>query len=140
MAVITQSTSINQLKRYFIGYSTLYSSVTGVRTLYDIDLINVDLMTAFNTRVGERVMRPDYGCKLWDYLMEPMTPILADLIITEATRICNLDSRVVPQAIVPLELDQGFRIEATLMYLPWNVTATFSATFELADTTYFTAT
>lgn len=137
MAVITQSSSSAPLKRYFMGFSTLVSNVTGVRTLYDIDLINVDLMTAFNTRVGERVMRPDYGCKLWDYLMEPLTAILADQIITEATRMCNLDSRLVPQVITPLQLDQGFRIEATLLYLPWNVIGTFSQNFELADTAYF---
>jgi phage baseplate assembly protein W len=137
MAVITQSNSSSQLTRYFLGYSTLYSNITGVRSLYDIDLINIDLMTSFNTRVGERVMRPDYGCKLWDMLFEPMTPILAGAIIAEATRICNLDARVVPQTITPLQIDKGFRIEATLLYLPWNVIATFSANFELSETTYF---
>lgn len=126
-----------QLKRYFIGFSTQNSAITGVRTLYDIDLINNDLMTAFQTRVGERVMRPDYGCKLWDYLMEPLTPALRDAIYSEALRICNLDQRTVVQNAQLFELGQGFRIEIQLLYLPWRVINTFTATFERDEQTYF---
>lgn len=126
------------LKRYFIGFSTQNSITDNIRSLYDIDLINVDLANAFNTRVGERVMRPDYGCKLWDYLMEPMTPALRDLIVIEAVRICNLDSRVVMQSNTVYQLDVGFRIDILLSYLPWQVISTFTATFENADMVFFT--
>jgi phage baseplate assembly protein W len=128
------------LTRYFIGFSTQNSLSTGVRTLYDIDLINVDLANAFNTRVGERVMRPDYGCKLWDYLMEPMTPMLNDLVIQEAIRICSLDSRLVMQNVQIFSVEQGFSIQITLQYLPWLVIAVFTANFESADVVYFTGT
>jgi phage baseplate assembly protein W len=125
------------LKRYFIGFSTQNSLDTGVRTLYDIDLINVDLMNAFNTRVGERVMRPDYGCKLWDYLMEPMTTTLNDMVIQEAIRICSLDSRLVLQNVQVTAVNQGFKIAIVLQYLPWLVIATFTASFESADAVYY---
>jgi phage baseplate assembly protein W len=128
------------LTRYFIGFSTQNSLRTGVRTLYDIDLINVDLANAFNTRVGERVMRPDYGCKLWDYLMEPMTPIMNDKIIQEAIRICNLDTRLVMQNVQIFTVEQGFSIQITLQYLPWLVIAVFTANFETQNTVYFTGT
>ena len=125
------------LKRYFIGFSTQDSATTGVRTLYDVALINVDLMTAFQTRVGERLMRPDYGCKLWNYLMEPLTDIMRQQIVDEAVRICSLDSRLVMQTIQVFELGQGFRIEITLEYLPWRVVDTFTASFERDEQTYF---
>jgi phage baseplate assembly protein W len=126
-----------QLQRYFIGYSTQNSANTGVRTLYDIALVNVDLMAAFQTRVGERVMRPDYGCKLWDYVMEQLTPTMRQLIINETLRICNLDSRLVMQNAQVYDLDQGFRIEISLEYLPWRVIQTFTVTFETNEQAYF---
>ena len=140
MSATIQSVQAPLLPRYFIGFSTQNSIDTGVRTLYDINLINVDLMNSFNTRVGERVMRPDYGCKLWDYLMEQMTPMLNDMVIQEAIRICNLDSRLVMQNVQVTTLDQGFSIAVTLQYLPWLVIAVFTANFESADTAYYTNT
>ena len=126
-----------QIQRYFVGFSTQNTATTGISQLYDIDLINVDLMTAFQTRVGERVMRPDYGCKLWDMIFEPLTPTLRQQIITEAIRICSLDSRLVIDAVQVFELNQGFRIEFQLQYLPWLVIGNFTATFENNEQAYF---
>lgn len=126
-------------KRYFVGFSTQNSTKTGVSTLYDIDLINADLMAAFQTRVGERVMRPDYGCKLWNYLMEPSSQYLAELIILEATRICELDTRCSVMNVQIAEADQGFRIEVLLAYQPWNVIGTFTASFQKEDLVYYGA-
>lgn len=123
--------------RYFVGFSTQNSSKIGVTTLYDIDLISADLMMAFQTKVGERVMRPDYGCHLWEYLMEPFSQYLAEQIVTEATRICELDSRCTVMNVQVYEADQGFRIEALLAYLPWNVINTFQVTFQQNDLVYY---
>ena len=125
------------LKRYFFGFSTQNSAVTGIRTLYDIDLINVDLMTSFQTRVGERVMRPDWGCLLWNYLMEPFTDVLRNDIISETIRICELDTRCVVVNTQVFEQMHGFKISMDLMYLPWNVQQNFTMAFEQADLIYF---
>src|SRR3954465_8977739 len=116
-----QITRPTTLKRYFVGFNSQNAKGAGDSTLYDIDLINADLLTAFNTRVGERVMRPDWGCKLWDYLMEPLTPAMRDMIIQEAIRIIKLDSRLVMQSANVFDLDHGFRIEIVSEYLPWRV-------------------
>lgn len=126
-----------QLKRYFVGFSTQNSDQTGVRQFYDIDLINADLMASFQTRVGERVMRPDYGCHLWDYLMEPLTPGMIDTITSEAMRICQLDSRLIVNDVQVTEIDGGFIVSITLTYQPWNVIGTFTATFERSDAQYY---
>lgn len=32
------------------------------------------------TRLGERVMRPDFGSRIWDYLFEPITPRTLGLV------------------------------------------------------------
>jgi phage baseplate assembly protein W len=129
--------SNNTLTRYFVGFNTQNSAQTGIRTYYDIDLINFDLAIAFQTRVGERVMRPDWGCKLWDYLMEPFTQMLSDQIIAEAVRICEFDSRLVVMDVQVFQLDSGFRIEIVLQYKPWLVIQTFTQTFESNELIYF---
>lgn len=126
-----------QLKRYFVGFSTQNSDQTGVRQYYDIDLINVDLMASFQTRVGERVMRPDFGCHLWDYLMEPLTPGMRDTITSEAVRVCQLDSRLIVNDVQVTEIAGGFIVNITLTYLPWNVISTFTANFERSDAQYY---
>ena len=139
MAGINQLSTGNPLPlhRYFVGFSTQTSAQTGIRTFYDIELINIDLMTAFQTRVGERVMRPDWGCHLWDYLMEPWTNHLNDKIIQESVRIVSLDTRLVLINVQAFQLANGFRVELTLQYKPWLVIATFKATFENNDLIYF---
>ena len=127
-------------QRFFFGFSTQNAVKTGVSTLYDVDLINADLMAAFQTRVGERVMRPDYGCKLWDYLMEPFTAALSDQIVKEAIRICELDTRLIIYNVQVFESQgeqSGFRIEITLSYQPWNVIDVFTANFEKDDNIYY---
>lgn len=126
-----------QLKRYFVGFSTQDSAKTGVRQIYDLALINTDLMTSFMTRVGERVQRPDWGCRLWEMIFEPCTPVLREQIIDETVRIVSLDTRLQLNDVQIYELDAGFRIELTLLYLPWRVIDTFSVTFEQNDQTYF---
>jgi phage baseplate assembly protein W len=94
-------------------------------------------MTSFQTRVGERVLRPSYGCKLWQMIFEPLTPTMRENIIAEAIRICNLDQRCVTKSVQVFELEQGFRIEVVLQYLPWRVIGTFAANFERNEQTYF---
>jgi hypothetical protein len=69
--------------------------------------------------------------------MEPLTAVLRDRIIDEVVRIVNLDSRTELQDVQIYELDAGFRIQATLLYLPWRVIDTFSVTFEQDDQIYF---
>lgn len=128
-----------QIRRYFVGFSTQNSARTGIRTLYDIDLVNIDLTTAFMTRVGERVMRPDWGCKLWDWLMEPFTQLLVDEITTEVLRICSLDSRlsVVNEVVQITPINLGYTIAMTLVYQPWLVSGTFTQTFVQSDMAYY---
>ena len=127
-------------KRYFFGFSTQNSAITGIRTLYDIDLINCDLMASFQTRVGERIMRPDYGCLLWNYVMEPWTAELSTDIISEVNRICGLDSRLVIVDSQVFQQDYGFQINMTLQYLPWRVQNSFSVTFAQNEVIYFDST
>lgn len=113
----------------FTGFSTTTAGLNKEWTLYDIDLIKRDLFNHFHTRVGERVMMPKYGCKIWDYLMEPNSPAMRDLIAQEATRICEEDTRLTVQNVNVYALGNGVRVEITLYYVPFQVSDTFVTDF-----------
>jgi uncharacterized protein len=61
--------------------------------------IRIVLLTA----PGERVMRPEFGCKIWDLLFEPVTPNLLGLI-TVAVReaIARWEPRVIVEDVTPV--------------------------------------
>jgi hypothetical protein len=55
------------------------------------------------TAPGERVMRPKFGCRIWDLLFEPITPNLLGLI-AEAVReaVGQWEPRVAAEQVTPL--------------------------------------
>lgn len=124
----------------FIGYNTANYQESLSSVLYDVDLINADLMIAFQTKVGERVMRPDWGCRIWEYLMNPMDEYTVNAIIAEAQRIVGLDSRLEQQGINVYQDAHVITIEIQLLYNPLSVIGTFLAKFESQDTAYFSGT
>ncbi len=126
-----------QTQFVFVGFGSANYYSTGTSTLYDIDLINQDLTYAFGTRVGERVMRPDFGCRIWEYFMNPMDDFTTGQIISEAQRIIALDTRLVQQSIDIYEIQNGITVQLTLLYQPFNVIGTFQATFNANENAYF---
>lgn len=137
-------TSYNQINtnylptRYvFVGFSTVNADQTLTTTLYDIDLINRDLNFAFKTRIGERVMRPSFGCAIWKYLENPMTQANINLIQREAIRVCSLDTRIQLQNVNVSTTDNAIEIQLTSLYLPFNVVGSFTVSFNNRQLTYY---
>ena len=60
----------------------------------DFELVKVDLLNHFSTRLGERVMLPTFGCQIYDLLMDPLDDRTTTLIKEDAERIVNADPRV----------------------------------------------
>ncbi|WP_184830115.1 GPW/gp25 family protein [Jiangella mangrovi] len=62
--------------------------------------IRVILLTA----PGERVMRPHFGCRIWELMFEPVTPNLVGLI-AEAVReaIARWEPRVEVEEVTPVQ-------------------------------------
>lgn len=118
-------------KKTFTGFSTAAAS-SGKRTwvLYDIELIKRDLYNHFYTRIGERVMRPDYGSKLWEYVMEPNVSGMAGAIRAEVERVVRLDTRLDVRNI--MTLDEGHRVTVSmeLLYVPFRSVETFILAFD----------
>lgn len=115
--------------KLFSGFNTKNRKV-GSFLLHDVDLIKRDLLNHFNTRKGERVMLPEYGSIIWDLMFEPLTDGVREDIIDDAIRIVNLDTRAELQDINVVDLDNGFRIEISLLFTPFNVLDTFSVDFD----------
>lgn len=122
------------LENSFRGFSSYNAERSRSWKYQDIDLIKRDLLNHFETRVGERVMRPDFGCAIWDWLMEPMNAALREQIINEAIRICHSDSRVEVQNVNVIEFENGIRIEISLLFVGFNVIETFYQDFEQRNT------
>lgn len=131
-----------QTQFVFVGFNTTNYAQNLNSVLYDVDLINADLTIAFQTRVGERVMRPDWGCKIWEYFMNPMDEYNVNLIIQEAQRIISTDTRLIQQSIDVYENQNGngLTVKLTLLYQPYNVIGTFLATFNSNNVAYFSGT
>lgn len=105
----------------FKGFSTIDRTKPPF-TLTDNELVKRDLMNEFYTRKGERVMRPEFGCVIWDLLMDPLTPVAQEIIREDVTRIIGRDPRVELVNLDLFELDHTIRAEVTLNYVQVNST------------------
>lgn len=98
--------------------------------LYDFDLIKQDLLNHFYIRKGEKLENPEFGTILWDLLFEPFTEDVKTLISNDVEEIINYDPRIVVQAIIVDSTPQGIRIEADLLYLPFNINERMTLNFD----------
>lgn len=121
---------MNIKKRYFVGFSTNdeNNKINGW-TLTDIELCKRDLLNHFHTIKGERRMMPNFGCAIWDYIMEPLTENNKEAIFYEAKRIVESDTRLSLNQISISEMEHGFVINIHLYFRPWDVYETFSVEF-----------
>ncbi len=116
--------------KIFVGFSTIGSTNNRSWALYDIELIKRDLLNHFHTRLGERVMRPTFGCAIWDYLFEQLTPSIVEKVETEVHRIISLDTRVEVVSLTVDSSDHGIICIADLLYHPFDIVDRFRIEFD----------
>ena len=73
-------------------------------------------MNHFNTRMGERVMNPDFGCLVWQYLFDPFTDEAKFAIVENIQDIIKQDPRVVLDKIDVTEYEHGLQVILDLVY------------------------
>lgn len=118
-------------KKTFTGFSTaMKPSKKRSWVLYDIELIKRDLYNHFHTRIGDRVMRPDYGSRLWDYIMEPNVMGMAGVIRAEVERVVRLDSRLDVRNILTLDEGHKITIKMDLHFVPFKSVEIFTLEFD----------
>jgi phage baseplate assembly protein W len=99
----------------FIGYSTVNSKSSNV--LVNAELVKQNLTNAFNTRLGERIMEPHLGSRIWSLIMEPLDIITIDAIREDAERIIRQEPRVTLVSIDILEQSHGIILDIILNYM-----------------------
>jgi uncharacterized membrane protein YvbJ len=76
------------------------------------------------------VENPEFGTIIYDCLFEPFTEDLRDQIIDDITENLNADARISTQEILVSEKDYGIAIQATITYVPLDITEKLQFSFD----------
>jgi phage baseplate assembly protein W len=98
--------------------------------LYDFEVAKQDLINRLSVRKGERVENPEFGTIIYDAIFEPFTEQLKDAIVEDITANLNADPRISTQEILVTEADKGIAIQATITYVPLNITEKLRFNFD----------
>ena len=98
--------------------------------LYDFEVAKQDLINRLSVRKGERVENPEFGTIIYDAIFEPFTEALKDAIVEDVTANLNADPRISTQEILVSEADKGIAIQATITYVPLNITEKLRFNFD----------
>jgi phage baseplate assembly protein W len=99
----------------FIGFNTINQNKKF--TLTDYELIQRDLLNAFNIRQGELPGRPGYGTIIWDFLFENQVEQLQQDIRAEVQRVAGGDPRIYVNDVQVYPQENGIllQIEITVV-------------------------
>ena len=120
--------------RIFYGFSSAGSNIKS-QEYSDLELVKRDLLNLFNTRVGERVMMPTYGCDIWDWLFEPFDQLAIEAITNTCQQIVYSDSRLQLLNTTVTSYEYGIQIGLEILYVPLNAVTTFSMDFDQRSAT-----
>lgn len=98
--------------------------------LYDFEVAKQGLINRLSVRKGERVENPEFGTIIYDAIFEPFTEDLKEAIVEDITANLNADPRIATEEIVVTEADKGIAIQATIKYVPLNITEKLRFNFD----------
>ena len=98
--------------------------------LYDFEVAKQGLINRLSVRKGERVENPEFGTIIYDAIFEPFTEQLKDAIIEDITANLNADPRISTTDIIVTEADHGIAIQATIRYVPLDITEKLQFSFD----------
>lgn len=117
------------LREQNIGFSTVGKKDPPYR-LVDLELAKADLLNAFMTHKGERVMRPDFGSIIHDLLFEPFDEDTKQAVTEDAITIIRQDPRFTAVSIDVNELEHTLRLDITLNYVPLDTISSMTVEFD----------
>jgi len=127
MAYVEKNSATNK-EQIFKGFSSR-SSNTNFK-LYDFELIKQDLINRLSVRKGERVENPEFGTIIYDVLFEPLTDVVKQAVADDITQNLNADPRLSTKEIIVSETEQGISVQATIEYVPYNITEKLTLSFD----------
>ena len=98
--------------------------------LYDFEVAKQGLINRLSVRKGEPVENPEFGTIIYDAIFEPFTEDLKEAIVEDITANLNADPRIATEEIVVTEADKGIAIQATIKYVPLNITEKLRFNFD----------
>ena len=112
------------------GYSSVVNRQVDT-ALFDMELVIQDLLNHFNTRLGERVGRPNFGSIIWDLMFDPGDPRTESLVVQDAQRIISEEPRVKLLQMVPtISLDtHEVTLEIRVKAIEFDIDTWFNVTF-----------
>jgi phage baseplate assembly protein W len=119
-------------KNYFVGFNTV-ENPNPPYSLTNIELVKRDILNHFATPMGSRVMMPDFGTRIYEYLFDPFDEYTKNAIIEDATNVVNSDPRVDLLDIVVTQEDQALNIIMNLLFKPESITDNLFVMFSLKD-------
>jgi len=128
MAIADRNRAGAQGTQVFKGFSSR-AELTNFK-LYDFDLIKQDLINRLSVRKGERVENPEFGTIIYDVIFEPLTEALKQAIADDIAKNLNADPRLSTQDIIVSESEHGISVQATITYVPYNITEKLTFSFD----------
>lgn len=119
-------------KPVFIGFNTV-NQPNPPYNLNDIALIKRDIENTFATPIGSRVMLPNYGTRIYEYLFDPFDEYTKNAIIADATNVIQSEPRVDLVSIDVYQEDQALNIIMVLLFKPESITDNLFVSFSLKD-------
>jgi phage baseplate assembly protein W len=133
---VASSTAIVSENQGMFTYKGFSSKETGKNyKLYDIDLVKQDLLNHFYIRKGEKLENPEFGTVIWDMLFEQFTEDVKNIIAKDVEDIINFDPRIAVNEVQIDSTDQGIRIQADIVYIPFNVNERMTFNFDKTNST-----
>lgn len=116
---------------FYQGYSSVATDEIDT-SIFDLELVKQDLLNHFNTRLGERVGRPEFGSIIWELLFDPADPRTESAVIQDAQRIIGEDPRVELLELVPRVLIDQQQIELAIRVraVEFDMESWFNVTFQ----------
>ena len=102
--------------------------------LYDADIIKQDIYNHFMTARGERVMMPEFGSVIWDYLYEPLDEQTKEIMLEDAKEIVGQDPKVELLEADISGFESGVIINLKLNILPQNMVQQMMIEFNINQT------
>ncbi len=132
--VATNKASVGDSNNRSFTYKGFSSKETSKNyKLYDIDLVKQDLINHFYIRKGEKLENPEFGTVIWDMLFEQFTEDVKNIIAKDVEAIINYDPRIIVNEVQVDATDQGIRIQADIIYVPFNVNERMTFEFDKSN-------
>lgn len=119
-------------KPYFVGFNTV-GQPSPPYSLTNIELVKRDINNHFATPKGSRVMLPDFGTSIYEYLFDPFDEYTKNIIMEDAVNVISSEPRVKLVNIDVYQDEHALNIVLVLLFQPESITDNMFVTFSLKN-------